>query len=165
MQSLIESYRRSGKIDKEGYYPDFFPDVTYYARQCDQDDVTTHDSNDIVLPYNSTASQAAHVMMTHGAVLFKDILTPQTAQQLRDYLETRNVIQDQLSWFEKFWGNIGRLSLGLGVDDAPIIAQALHEVGNHRGLQTALEGIVGPDPPLVEISTLTTMHGAEPQGI
>ena len=102
--------------------------------------------------------------MTHGALLFPQILTPSTAQQLRDYLETRNRIQDQLSWFEKFWGDIGRLSLGLGVDDDPIIAQALQEVGHHQALHTALEGIVGPDPAIVEISTLTTMLGAQPQG-
>ena len=166
MQTLIESYRRSEHNDKDryGYYTDFFPDVTYYARKCDDRDVTTHDSNDIVVPSNVTMEEAADTMMTHGALLFQEILTPQTAQQLRDYLETRNRIQDQLSWFEKFWGDIGRLSLGLGVDDAPIIAQALQEVGNHQALHTALEAIVGPDPAIVEISTLTTMQGAQPQG-
>lgn len=165
MQRLIDSYRRSGELDRKGYYPEFFPDVTYFARHCDKADLTTQDSNDIIVPHNATSAHAADIMMTHGAVLLREILNPDTANELRAYLESRNAIQDQLSWFEKFWEDKGgRLSLGLGMADAPIIAKAMHEVGNHQTLKAVLEGIVGPDPAIVEISTLTTLQGARPQG-
>lgn len=164
IQTLIESYRRTGDVDHEGFYPDFFPDLTYYGRQCDATDITTSNSNDLILPPEVTKEEATDIMMTHGAVLIQNLLSKETATELRAYLETRNVIKDELPWHEKFWGDIGRLSLGLGVDDAPIIGRALEEVGSNPTLRTVLEGIVGPDPAIVEISTLTTMHGAKVQG-
>lgn len=182
LQTLIESFRRSpNSVDAFGYYTDFIPDMTYYGRQCDGRDITTSNSNDLIVPdarldgststSTSTTStttpeqQAREIMMTHGAVLIRNLLSNETAYQLREYLETRHAIKDKLPWHEKFWGDIGRLSLGLGVDDHPtIIARALQEVGTHEVLRTTLEGIVGPDPAIVEISTLTTLHGAQMQG-
>jgi hypothetical protein len=63
------------------------------------------------------------------------------------------------------WGEIGRLALGLGVSDHPIIAQALHEVGSHPLVKATVEGLMGEDPAIVEISTLTAAHGCEAQGM
>ena len=75
-------------------------------------------------------------------------------------------IQQDLPWEEKFWAQLGRLSLSLwlGVDDHPIVGQALQVVANHPVVKKSVEGILGTDPAIVEISTLTTMHGAQPQG-
>ena len=87
-----------------------------------------------------------------------------TATDLRAYLESCNVIQHSLSWHEKFWAEMGRLALGLDVADHPIIGQALQEVSNHPVLQKTVEGILGKDPAIVEISTLSAMHGCEAQG-
>ena len=39
--------------------------------------------------------------------------------------------------------------------------QALEEVGNNERVQTTLEGILGPDPALAEISTLTARSGCQ----
>jgi hypothetical protein len=117
-----------------------------------------------MLAANTSKEQAADTMMTHGAVLIPHILTNDTATQLRDYLETRHAIQDRLPWHEKMWGEIGRLALGLGVSDHPIIAQALLEVGTHPVVKATVEGLMGEDPAIVEISTLTASHGAEDQG-
>ncbi len=164
IQILIESYRRTGIVDEQGFYPDFFPDLTYYGRHCDASDISTSDSNDLIVPPEATKEEATNIMMTHGAVMIQNLLSNDTATQLRAYLETRNVIKNKLPWHEKFWGDIGRLSLGLGVDDAPIIGQALEEVGSNPTLRTVLQGILGPDPAIVEISTLTALHGAKDQG-
>jgi hypothetical protein len=164
MQELIESFRRDGSSDELGYFPELDSDITYYGRQCTEEDITTRDSNDLMIPPEASAEEAADIMMTHGAVLVQDILNTSTATALREYLESRHAIQDELPWHEKMWAEIGRLSLGLGVGDAPIIAQALQEVATHPTLQRTLQGIVGDDPAIVEISTLTTMHGAQEQG-
>ena len=162
--ALIDGLRMEGSTDDYGYYPELDKDVTYYSRQCDASDITTNNSNDLMVPADATKEEAADIMMTHGAVLIKNVLKNETASQLREYLEKRHEIQDQLGWQEKFWAEIGRLSLGLGVEDDPIIGQALEEVGNHPVVQKTVEGILGEDPAIVEISTLTTMHGATPQG-
>jgi hypothetical protein len=164
MQELIESFRRDGSSDELGYLTELDSDITYYGRQCTEEDITTRDSNDLMVPPEASAEEAADIMMTHGAVLVQDILNTSTATALREYLESRHAIQDELPWHEKMWAEIGRLSLGLGVGDAPIVAQALREVATHPTLQRTLQGIVGDDPAIVEISTLTTMHGAQEQG-
>eukprot|EP00934_Nitzschia_sp_Nitz4_P008363 Nitzschia sp. Nitz4//scaffold87_size112219//8629//11542//NITZ4_004058-RA/size112219-augustus-gene-0.56-mRNA-1//-1//CDS//3329559321//8353//frame0 len=165
MQHLIESFRRHEGADHYGYYNDFLPDITYYGRQCDERDITTTDSNDLVVPPMSEPEVAEDIMMKHGAILVKDILSNETASELRRYLETRNVIRDQLPWHEMFWGDIDRLALGLGTDDHPAIAKAMEEVGQSETLRRALTGILGPDPAIVEASTLTAMHGCQDQGI
>ena len=58
-----------------------------------------------------------------------------------------------------------RLSLGLGPEDTDIVAKAIAEVGANQELKKTLEAIVGDDPAVVEVSTLSTMFDAEPQGI
>lgn len=164
LQTFIESFRRSGSVDDLGYYTDFSSDLTYYGRQCDATDISTSNSSDLILPTDVTQEQAAHTMLTHGAIIIQNLLSKETASQLREYLEERHEMKHKLPWDELFYDSDSRLSLGLGVDDAPIIAQALQEVGTNPTLRTALEAIVGPDPAILEISTLTTLYGAEPQG-
>jgi len=164
IQPLVESYRR-GEADDEGYYSEFDFDLTYYNRQCDAEDISTHDASDLIITKEQTGAEAANVMMEHGAVVFKNVLSEQTATDLRAYLESRNEVRDTLSWHEKFWYEIGRLALGLGAHDNPVITKALHEVGTHAEIKKTIEGILGPDPAIVEISTMTSMHGAGDQGI
>lgn len=165
LQTFIESFRRYGSVDELGYYTDYSSDVTYFGRQCDATDISTSDSRDLILPAEVTKEQASNTMLTHGAVIIQNLLSKETASQLREYLEVRHDIKHTLPWHELFYDSDLRLSLGLGVHDAPIIAKALKEVGTNPTLRTSLEAIVGPDPAILEISTLTTMYGAEPQGI
>eukprot|EP00980_Cylindrotheca_fusiformis_P017555 scaffold5507_cov103-Cylindrotheca_fusiformis.AAC.2 len=166
--------------DARGLYYSLDDHSTYYHRHCTKEDITTYSMDDnteetkrnrsnlLVLSNNNTTTpeDAQHVMMKHGAVILPNMLSDETATKLRSYLESRHAIQDQLGWQEKFWTGINRLSLGLGLKDDPSISQALYEIGTNELLQTTLQGIFGtPDAAVVEISTLTTMHGAENQGL
>jgi Phytanoyl-CoA dioxygenase (PhyH) len=157
--------------DENGLYLARDPEITYYNRQCHLDDISTRDANDLLIHDDHTRQQRKDVMMNHGAVVMKNILSHNTSAQLRDYLERRHdtfMENDMtLPWNELFWngGDGSRLSLGIGPEDDPIIAQALHEVGHNTQLEETLTAILGPNPALVEVSTLTTMHGAKHQGI
>ena len=73
--------------------------------------------------------------------------------------------RETLGYNEVFWDEISRLSLGIGTKDHPVIAEAMEQVGNHPVIKRTLEGILGPDPAIVEISTLTSLNGASDQGI
>jgi hypothetical protein len=150
--TIIDSYRR-GNRDDEGFYTDFDFEHTYYNRQCGPEDISTTDANDLLIHDDFSGDEASHVMMTHGAVMFKNVLTNETASELRNYLESRHDIQDQLPWHEKFYEEIGRLALGLGANDHPVIAEALRQVATHAVVKRSVEAIVGPDPAIVEIST------------
>ena len=168
---LMESNRRGAF--RGNFVPDYENEFTYYNRHCSAADISTASSNDLLIPPHYTAAQAANVMLEHGAVAFRNVLNDTTATKLRAYLASRNEIRDQLSYNEKFWSEMNRLSLGIGTndpnhlggDDDDIIQQAMHEVGTHPVLQRTLEGILGPDPTILEISTLTSLNGADDQGI
>ena len=162
---LLKSFDVGSDMDDFGFYPTLDTDITYYNRQCTVEDVSTQNANDLLIHPDYTQEDATHVMMKHGAVVMKDVLSKDTSVKLREYLETRNQIQDQLSWFEKFWGEIGRLALGLGASDHPIIAQALYEVGTNPTVRKTITGIMGDDPAIVEISTLNAMYQCDDQGI
>ena len=168
LATYIQSFRRQGATDSMGFMPELDHEVTYYNRQCTEEDITTGNANDLLLSRkNITREEAAHTMMTHGAVMIPNILSQDTAAKLRDYLEGRHEVfkAGKLPFQENFWSEISRLALALGADDDPIVAQALSEVGSNTILKTTLEGILGEDPAIVEISTLSAMHGAPEQGM
>jgi ectoine hydroxylase-related dioxygenase (phytanoyl-CoA dioxygenase family) len=172
--TYIESFRISHKgADERGLYYSLDADVTYYHRQCTKEDITTSHianktdrSNLLIIPEDTTPDLVEDVMMTHGAVILPEVLSEETASNLRTYLESRHAIQDQLGWQEKFFTGMNRLSLGVGFDDDPSIQQAIYEIGTNERIQTTLTGLFGtPDAAIIETSTLTTMHGAENQGL
>ena len=162
---LIDSYKRVSDTDFQGLFPELDTDVTYYNRQCTVEDISTTNSDDLIISKNATGEDAADLMMEHGAVLIEDLISQDTAAELREYLETLHDIQDDLPYMEKFFEDSGRLSLGLGLEDNPMIGKALEELGRNRVFKTTIEGILGEDPAVIEISTLTTMYGAEEQGM
>lgn len=164
--TYIDAYRRSEPNEETGFYPDFEYDMTYYNRQCDKHDITTRDVNDLFIdPATASHEKAATTMMRHGAVVVPGVLQPSTATELRQYLESRHKIQAELPWHEKFFEEEDRLALGLGASDHPVVTEALRQVGTNPTVKTTVEGILGPDPAIVEISTMTSLAGADDQNI
>jgi hypothetical protein len=171
LTELLKSLHIPDVYNEAGFYTSREPEITYYNRRCDLDDISTHDANDLLIHHDYTLEQRKDTMMTHGAVVMKNILSHNTSATLRQYLEQRHdtfMKNDlKLPWNELFWdgGDGSRLSLGIGPEDDPIIAQALHEVGQNKELEKTLTAILGPNPAIVEVSTLNTMVGATHQGI
>ena len=171
MDKLLESFKMREEYSNSGLYSDLDHELTYYHRRCDHRDISTHDANDLLIDTTMTPKERQEIVLTHGAVVMKDMLSSSTARELRKYLETRHhefhSNNLELPWDELFWDGDGgnRLSLGLGPEDAQIVARAIAEVGSNSQLKKTLEATLGKDPAVVEVSTLSTMHNAEPQGI
>mmetsp|Transcript_22667 Transcript_22667/g.53762 ORF Transcript_22667/g.53762 Transcript_22667/m.53762 type:complete len:1138 (-) Transcript_22667:139-3552(-) len=171
MQTLLERFKMREDYSDLGLYNDLDHELTYYHRRCDHRDISTHDANDLLIDPTMTLKDRQEIVLTHGAVVMKDILSPAVARELRKYLETRHhefhSNNLELPWDELFWDGDGgnRLSLGLGPEDAPIVSRAIAEVGSNSQLKKTLEATLGKDPAVVEVSTLSTMHNADPQGI
>ena len=174
LNSLIDSFKlkpNDNMDDLLGLYEARDNEITYYNRKCDIRDISTKDANDLVIEDNMTFSERRSTMLTHGAVVMKNILSKNTSTELRNYLEGRHQefhstnsdnTLNKLSWNELFWdGDDGsRLALGLGPEDSSIVKKAISEVGSNPELKKTLESIVGNDPSIVEVSTLSTMHNA-----
>jgi hypothetical protein len=150
-------------------YDTYRNEFTYYNRHCHifGDIPSTRDASDLIVTTENNLDPS-ELMLRHGAVAMPNLLSHETATELRSYLSAKHKIRDALDYNEVFWnGEDGtRLSLGLGVSDHPyIIRRALQEVGTNDILRKTLSSILGNDPAIVEISTLTAIHGAHPQGI
>eukprot|EP00531_Pseudo-nitzschia_arenysensis_P000571 CAMPEP_0116125718 /NCGR_PEP_ID=MMETSP0329-20121206/5957_1 /TAXON_ID=697910 /ORGANISM="Pseudo-nitzschia arenysensis, Strain B593" /LENGTH=1049 /DNA_ID=CAMNT_0003619771 /DNA_START=197 /DNA_END=3346 /DNA_ORIENTATION=+ len=171
LDELLQSFRVEEVPTPLGTNRILDKELTYYHRRCDHRDISTHDANDLLIDPNMNLKERQDVAMTHGAVVMKDIISHDTAVELRAYLETRHhefhTNNLELPWDELFWDGDGgtRLSLGLGPEDTSIVARAIAEAGSNPQLKKTLESILGDDPAVVEVSTLSTMFDAEPQEI
>lgn len=161
---IAQSYKR-GEMNGD-FYENYDNHFTYYNRHCGPEDISTRSAGDLLIHEDYTGTQAANVMLEHGAVAFQNVLSNDTASELRAYLAQKHHEKESLGYNEVMWDEISRLSLGIGTNDHPtVIAEAMQQVGTHPVVKRTLEGILGPDPAIVEISTLTSLNGAEDQGL
>lgn len=113
------------------------------------------------LPANGTGADGAHIMMKHGFTVIQNVVQPEHARKLRDYIDIRS---ESLTKDEKIWlvkGN-HRYSFNLGME-APGMVEVLEDLGNHKQLTDTLESILGPDPAMIEMTVITAAYGAENQ--
>jgi hypothetical protein len=134
---------------------------TYYKRYCSPEDQTTRSFSDLVLPVNASAEDAYEHQLTHGLTVFPSLLSDKTATKLRDYVTTRNY---ELSEEESIFvlSQKKRYSFALPTEE-PTVQRAVMEIASDRRLKTTLEEILGPNPALIELSTITSTFGASQQ--
>jgi ectoine hydroxylase-related dioxygenase (phytanoyl-CoA dioxygenase family) len=134
---------------------------TYYKRVCDVSDMTTTEGADLFLPLNATSEEAYQHQLKHGFTVFKGILKPETCDNLRNFVVSRN---HQLDKDEAIYviENENRYSFGLGTEE-PSVTEAMKELANSPRLRPALEAILGPDPALIEMTAITIAYGAVAQ--
>ena len=71
-----------------------YADVTYYHRICDSSDVSATSVDELVLPGNATADDALEHIMTHGATLYPNLLSSETARALREFIHRENKVRE-----------------------------------------------------------------------
>mmetsp|Transcript_6751 Transcript_6751/g.18838 ORF Transcript_6751/g.18838 Transcript_6751/m.18838 type:complete len:985 (+) Transcript_6751:168-3122(+) len=137
-------------------------EITYYDRRCDPSDMSTRDVADLLIQPNHTRDDCVHHMMVHGASVYPDLLSAETAIQLRQFVLRRNAEltdKDAITVLE----NKQRWSFGIGANEDPSVAKALQEIATHPQLAPALEGIAGHDPAVIEMTAITSAYGAKAQ--
>jgi hypothetical protein len=117
-------------------------DVTYYHRICTEADITATSVDQLLLPDNATRDDAVKHMLHHGATLYPNLLTPETAWALREFIVEEN--QKQEGWF--VIENNYRYSWGINVNMHPALKVYWKELASNTHFVRALEGIVGPNP-------------------
>jgi hypothetical protein len=143
---------------------DLEDELTYYHRSCTQADLSTRVISDLVADTEAPVQVAVEQMMAHGAVVVRDILSPETVRALRAYTVQRNegVLDEEV--YPVSQGH-KRLSFGYDATDSPILAAALQEIAHHQFLKELLSHTLGDDDPASsEITTITAYYGAGPQG-
>ena len=151
---VASKWRRTNRLPNE---------YTYYKRECLREDMTAFDASGIAIRANSTAAQSTEQMMRHGMGLIGSVLTPDTTAELREFVMKRNA---ELTPAEAIPldGEDNRWSFAIGATEDPIVPTALREVATHPIVRPTLEGLLGPDPAVVEMTAITSAYGAENQG-
>lgn len=132
-------------------------DLTYYHRICDHDDQTAFDTSEFVVTTETTADQAVDLMLRHGVAAIPDLITRETANELRDFILEENEISKDLIYVIE---NSNRWSFRMTVDQHPSVPKALKEVLSKPKLKEILEKIMGYDPAVIEFTAITSAYGA-----
>jgi hypothetical protein len=136
-------------------------ELTYYHRRCTVDDLTTRRVEDLVIDYAAmTPDDAYRHQLKHGASIFPNLLSEETAHNVREFILRQNEKnEDMIDVIE----NKNRWSFGMKVDQDPSVAQALREVLSNPFLVETMEKIMGPDPAVIEFTGITSAYGAKKQ--
>ena len=135
-------------------------EITYYSRECEYEDLTARDTPDLIIDPSAGTQAAVEKMMIHGVSVYPNLLTPETAKELRDFMVEENKrAEDVIAVIE----NEQRWSFPIQVDQHPSVAKALKEILSKDYLVNAIEGITGPNPAVIEFTGITSAYGAKIQ--
>lgn len=135
-----------------------YREVTYYNRICDRRDMSTTTPSDLFLSMDATPDEAYQHHLKHGMTVFPQIISDETATEIRDFIVSRNrnlTVEESIFVIE----NTNRYSFGLGTEE-PSVAKAMSEIATNKRLSAAIEKIVGPSPALIEMTAITSSYGA-----
>eukprot|EP00536_Pseudo-nitzschia_multiseries_P009342 jgi/Psemu1/258035/estExt_Genewise1Plus.C_2580037 len=136
-----------------------YTDPTYYNRVCDEDDFSTDEVADLMIRDDFTAEDCARHMLTHGVSVYPDLLTNETATELRDWIARENYLRESWSVIE----NQNRFTWGIDVNSHPKLQTYWQELAANDKFREGLEAVVGPNPAVIEFTAITSSYGAEDQ--
>jgi hypothetical protein len=136
-----------------------FTDTTYYHRVCEEDDFTATSPQELMIEDHFSTEDSAEHMLTHGASIYPNLLTNETASNLRDWIARENHKRDGWSVIE----SQNRYTWGIDVNMHPSLQTFWQELAANEKLRNGLEAVVGPDPAVIEFTAITSSYGAEDQ--
>ena len=134
---------------------------TYYHRLCTKEDLSTTDSYDLVMDDNMSSDDAVANILKHGATVFPDLLSPETIQEVRNYIVEGNKVIPNI---EYAIAAENRHTWGL-LTDTPVIAKMMKELFSNKRFKDTLFKIAGDDPVVLEFNHITAKYGAKQQYI
>ena len=110
---------------------------------------TANDTEPLIITDDMDTDDAVEHMLTHGAQVYPNLLSPETAKEIRDFILAQNLKnEDMIDVIE----NTNRWSFFMRVDQHPSVAKALNEVLSKPKLVAAMEKIMGKNPAVIEFT-------------
>jgi hypothetical protein len=120
---------------------------------------STENLEDIQISASFSRDQAIDVMMEHGAGIVENVLTKETADDLRNYILKAN--NQSAAYFVLSPANRYQIAPNVNI---PIMQQALKEIAQHPVMRPLIDDLLGPAPAsLVSLSFITNLYGAQDQ--
>lgn len=135
---------------------------TYEFFTCHAQDITARRPEPLMIPLDTSTGAAVDSMRHHGMGIFPGVLNATVADDLRQYVLWKNqhiTAMENIPVIEYKY----RASLGLDVTDHVVIRTALTQLASHTLLSETMAALLGLNPAMVELSTITSSAGAAAQ--
>jgi hypothetical protein len=137
-------------------------EFTYYDRVCTAEDISTRNLSDLMISHHVSDKEAVDIVRKHGAAVVPKLLSEPTMTKLREFVVRRSNTLPEERMLPVSQGH-NRLSFTLDATEDPIIAVALQEIASHPRFKPIMEGLLGPDPALSELSPINAYFGCPDQ--
>lgn len=117
--------------------------------------LSTNKLEDLFIDNSSTPTEAKEQTETHGAAIIEDVLTKQTANELREYILKANHDNDGHVFVKN---NKNRYHI-MPSHREPTIQSALEEIGSHPTVRPLIDELLGPSASLISMSAITSLYG------
>jgi hypothetical protein len=131
-------------------------------KKCSSGKVTTDRIDPLLVPRReSELANALRIIHKHGVAFLEDLLTVEQAKALREYILLENLNPKR----ERAYVSAGenREHLTFGLDENPIITDAVQSIVTSQPLRGVLEKMLGLDAAMVELASITAYPGAKEQ--
>lgn len=119
-------------------------ETTYYDRYCDEDDISTHNPDDVYLREDYGSKEAYNSFLTHGFTVFPNVIPKQVASGLRAFVLKQN--SKQIPDENLLWSPEHRWLIEMGADESSFVRRALQHIATNKQFRGAIEQIMGPNP-------------------
>jgi hypothetical protein len=136
-----------------------FMETTYYHRRCTVEDFTAKSLSELIVQDHFSSKDSMEHMLTHGVSVYPNLLTNETAWDLRDWIDKENKVQE--GWHVIKPDN--RYSWGIDMNMHPKLQTFWQELASNKQFVEGLEAVVGPDPAVIEFTAITSSYGAADQ--
>ena len=157
---------------------------TYYHRRCSVEDLSTSNMSDLILRPHWEATKAVDTLYKHGAAVFPGVVDRTVADTFRNYTLQRNrkLTKEESVYVMNTYNTRHKLrqtrwSFAISHNDNTntdatssnhdvnrnIVAPLLDQVATSPLLVETLEMLLGPDPAVIKMQTITAKQGAEHQ--
>ena len=139
-------------------------ELTYYDMSCSAEFILTA-SNRTLLEMSGTQSRQERyeAIKIHGAGVFTNLISPKDAAELRKFVLKKNIqIGNNIHNNVDVVGvteNEHRWSFAFGANEDKSIPPALRSIATNLVLKETLEDLLGSNPALIELSTITAAPG------
>jgi len=132
-----------------------------YLPVCTPEKITATSPKELLVQRDSNVTTAVNIVEKHGVGFFEDLLSQEQAAKLREYILQENKSAGRRKEFVLDGKN--RDHLTFGIDENPIVADAVHEIVTSQPLRDMMEQVLGEDAALVELASITAYPGAAEQ--
>ena len=124
---------------------------------------TTWNVSDLVWKPPFSSEPSSSIVKHHGAIVVPDLLSPNTTTELLQMMQRWNTQRIKSDFFVPFSDKRKRFFLTL--HDDPLVSRLLYEVASHDKFRYLLESLLGPDPALTGLFSLTSFPNSKQQTI